>query len=211
MKKTLLFRAHGPATAWRRPHWLPASFLRLTLQTCVEEPGGATPARSSSEACASLHPPLQPSRCWAQSHCSACKPPTPPVRALIMDAVKGEESEPVPYHPCDPPPRPFPAGTALSLYQAGGCGILSFTQQIHIKCSSAPVMVLASGDTVRNKTTCFPDLWGLYPSEEIGSHTNKCITTNCSKCCKINCSKCVQAFLRKVSEGRAKHLGLLKL
>lgn len=53
---------------------------------------------------------------------SACKPPTPPVRALIMDAVKGEESEPVPYLPCDPPPRPFPAGTALSLYQAGGCG-----------------------------------------------------------------------------------------
>lgn len=55
----------------------------------------------------------------------------------------------------------------------GAMAILSFTQQIHNKCSSAPVMVLASGDTVRNKTTCFPGLWGLYSSEEIDKHSHK--------------------------------------
>lgn len=149
----MLFRAHGPATAWR---W-PASFLRLTLQTRVEEPGGATPAQSSYEARASLHPPLQPSWCLAQSHWQCLQAP---VRALIMDVVKGEKSESVPYHPCDPPPHLFLQELLSPYIKLGAVAILSFTQPIH-KCSPAPVMGSSLWGHNEKQDHMFPRLVGL--------------------------------------------------
>lgn len=47
--------------------------------------------------------------------------PVPPVRTLIRNAVKGEGSELVPHHSCDPLPLLFPTGIAPSLYQADSC------------------------------------------------------------------------------------------
>lgn len=47
--------------------------------------------------------------------------PVPPVRTLIRNAVKGEGSELVPHHSCDPLPLLLPTGIALWLYQAGVC------------------------------------------------------------------------------------------
>lgn len=125
---------------WR---WLPI------LQTCCfEEPEGATPAQSFQEALCIFDTCAFPSATlpgWAQSRSA------PPVRALIRSEVTGEESERAPHHPCDPVRRLLPARIALTVSSKG----LETSFHSLNKCTSNALllgMVLAAGDTVRDKT-----------------------------------------------------------
>lgn len=95
------------------------------------------------------------------------KPSITRVRVLIRDVVRGEETK-LAHHSCDSLRLIFSVGIALShcIKQVTGA-FLSVTQQIYIKCSSLPGMVLAAGDTVRNKTNEFPEPMGLNSLKQL--------------------------------------------
>ena len=161
-------------------HRLQAPFLRPSLQTRC-----ATSAQTSYKAaCIFASSSATLTVLSSKSLAVLTKPSVPPVRALIREAVKGEEAELAPHHSCDPLPHLFPPGIALSLYQAGGWSHAF----IHLTNIHRMFFYARRGsslwDTVRNKTREFPTPMGLLFSRGnkywTNNHTNKCMTANCS-------------------------------